>query len=181
MSYLFSFKGRINRAKIWLFLLICLCVDVVIGVIAAHGFGWAETLKSFVAAVKALAPGEHLDLAKVAAPKMLGTTSYAAIAAIGLLYLAVIYASLAVYAKRLHDRGKSAWWLLVYVLLPMVLQGYMFASAPSFSAALMGIRSPLGHAAYGVASLISLWVFVELYFFRGTRGENRFGPDPLAK
>jgi len=28
--------------------------------------------------------------------------------------------------------------------------------------------------------LISLWVFIELYFFRGTAGDNRFGPDPLA-
>jgi uncharacterized membrane protein YhaH (DUF805 family) len=27
---------------------------------------------------------------------------------------------------------------------------------------------------------VALWFFVELGFFRGTRGPNRFGPDPLA-
>ena len=25
-----------------------------------------------------------------------------------------------------------------------------------------------------------LWAFVELYCLRGTEGENRYGPDPLA-
>lgn len=31
-----------------------------------------------------------------------------------------------------------------------------------------------------LATLISLWAFVELYIFRGTVGDNRYGPDPLA-
>ena len=30
------------------------------------------------------------------------------------------------------------------------------------------------------ATLIFLWVFIELYCLRGTTGDNRFGPDPLA-
>ena len=29
---------------------------------------------------------------------------------------------------------------------------------------------------YGV---IGFWLFIEMAFLRGTRGENRFGPDPL--
>jgi uncharacterized membrane protein YhaH (DUF805 family) len=31
-----------------------------------------------------------------------------------------------------------------------------------------------------LACLIALWVFIEPYFLRGTHGENRFAPDPLA-
>jgi uncharacterized membrane protein YhaH (DUF805 family) len=30
-----------------------------------------------------------------------------------------------------------------------------------------------------VATVLSIWAFVELYCLRGTVGENRFGPDPL--
>ena len=180
MSYLFGFKGRINRAKIWLFLLICLCVDVALVVIAAYGFDWSETGKTLVAALKDVAPGQQLDIHKVAAPKMIGT-SHTAIAAMGVLYLLFVWAALAVYTKRLHDRGKSAWWLVLYWLVPMLLQVYAVVSAPSVLDSLVGERTALGHAAYGIASLISLWVFVELFFFRGTRGENKYGPDPLAK
>ena len=179
MSYLFSFKGRINRARIWLFLVICICVDIVLGVIAAYGFDWSVTLKSFVAVFKDMTPGQELDLHKIAAPAMTGT-SYPAIAAMAVIYLLVVWAGFAIFVKRLHDRGKSAWWLLLYWLLPLALQAFMFATAPSILDAIMGVRTPLGHAAYGVATLISLWVFIELYFFRGTRGDNRFGPDPLA-
>lgn len=36
-----------------------------------------------------------------------------------LVSLALIYPSLAVYAKRCHDRSKSAWWLLL-LLIPLV-------------------------------------------------------------
>ena len=31
-----------------------------------------------------------------------------------------------------------------------------------------------------VAFAFSVWLFVELGFLRGTRGPNRFGPDPLG-
>lgn len=179
MSYLFSFRGRINRAKIWLFVLICLLVDAVLMVIAAHGFDWSETVKSFFAVLKELTPGEHLDPHKIAAPKLTGA-SYPAMAAIGVIYLVLIWAGLAIFVKRLHDRNKSAWWLLLYWLAPVALHVYAYASAPSICDAMMGVRTPLGHVAAGIALLISLWVFVELYCFRGTKGENRFGPDPLA-
>ena len=180
MSYLFGFSGRINRAKIWLFFLICLVVDIAIGALAAYGFDWSETVKSFVAAAKEMTPGQQLDFTKVAGPKMAGAHSYGALATMAALWLMLMYVGLAIFVKRLHDRNKSAWWLLLYWLLPMALQIYSYATAPSFGAALMNIRTPLGYAAYGIAMLISLWVFVELYIFRGTRGENRFGPDPLA-
>ncbi len=28
--------------------------------------------------------------------------------------------------------------------------------------------------------IVQLWPLVELYFFRGTSGQNEFGPDPLG-
>src|SRR5713226_1091938 len=35
--------------------------------------------------------------------------------------IAVFISSLAVMTKRLHDRDKSAWWLLVFVIAPTIL------------------------------------------------------------
>jgi len=181
MSYLFGFRGRINRAKIWLFLLICLVVDIALVAIAAYGFNWSETLNTLVAAVKDAAQSHHaVDYGKVAGPKMAGPHSYAALAAMAVIYLTLIYVGLAVFVKRLHDRNKSAWWLIPYWLVPIALQIYGLASSPSFREAMVGIRTPIGYVAYGIGSLISFWVFVELFIFRGTKGDNRFGHDPLA-
>jgi uncharacterized membrane protein YhaH (DUF805 family) len=49
--------------------------------------------------------------------------TYSARSGIGLLSgiwsLASIYFSLAIYAKRWHDRGKSGWWSLI-ILIPIV-------------------------------------------------------------
>ncbi len=67
----------------------------------------------------------------------------------GLLWLGLIvslcalWPALAAMTKRLHDRDKSAWWLLL-LLVPVI--GW-------------------------------LWLIIELAFFRGTNGENRFGGD----
>ena len=36
-----------------------------------------------------------------------------------LLWLATIWPALAIYAKRWHDRDKSAWWILI-TLIPLV-------------------------------------------------------------
>ena len=98
-------------------------------------------------------------------------------------------------AKRLHDRNKSAWWLLIFVVLPIVLQISFFWGFPDrmahFQAVIEAMRqhqppplppveSQVASIGRGVATLIGLWAFVELYFLRGTTGENRFGPDPLA-
>jgi uncharacterized membrane protein YhaH (DUF805 family) len=95
--------------------------------------------------------------------------------ALGLVFaglLPAIWAGLAVAAKRLHDRDKSAWWLLVFFVLPSVLER-MGDSAGAAGGA------PAGMALYFAAFVVSVWGLVELGFLRGTAGPNRFGPDPL--
>lgn len=63
----------------------------------------------------------------------------------GLFTSVALWPNIAVAVKRLHDRNKSGWWLLL-LLIPLI-----------------GI----------------IWFFVEGGCLRGTRGPNRFGPDPL--
>ena len=81
---LFSFQGRINRAKYWLASLIPLAL---VGVVLC------------------------LPMARL--PK--AATVFLAVT-LGIIVLAM---ALALGVKRLHDRDKSAWWLLIFYVLPI--------------------------------------------------------------
>ena len=78
--------------------------------------------------------------------------------------------------KRLHDRDKSAWWLVVFYLVPGVLG--RFAGSMWFSGA-------AGWATNYILTLASfvltIWGFVEIGCLRGTAGSNTYGPDPLSQ
>ncbi len=94
-------------------------------------------------------------------------------------YLAIVLAlifcvlwsnsSVAIGIMRLHDRGKSGYWLLLFYLGPGVL-GAIGKLAGSSIALLLDSAS----------SLIVVWTIVELGCLRGIAGPNKYGPDPLA-
>ena len=88
--------------------------------------------------------------------------------------LVLLISSLAVVTKRLHDRGRSAWWLLLFYLLPGMLGGIGFgvfyATGTTAVLAVLGV----------IAGAIAIWAFVEVGCLRGTVGPNRYGGDPLA-
>ena len=51
---------------------------------------------------------------------ILGTRTESGMCILGLIYsIAAIYPSIALYAKRWHDRGKSGWWSLI-ILVPII-------------------------------------------------------------
>jgi uncharacterized membrane protein YhaH (DUF805 family) len=180
--YLFGFSGRINRAKQWAMLLVSLVGCILIGVAFAFTIGGGPIVdainhKTTFAAIVA-SPQAHL----------FGI-------AFGVVDVLMIYISLAVMAKRLHDRNKSAWWILIFFVLPLALQVPVFMAMPALFAHLGAVmhaaqnhlppppqpfESPVVLIARGAAAIINLWAFVELYILRGTAGDNRFGPDPLA-
>ncbi|MBL6852587.1 MAG: DUF805 domain-containing protein [Alphaproteobacteria bacterium] len=177
MHYLFGFSGRINRAKIWLFILIVVAFWVVvgigIGIVAAAQFG-GQTQQAH------LTPQEVVS--KLGVVFLIG----------GIAYLLTLWMGLAVTTKRLHDRNKSAWWLLIFFGAPIVLNvprymalwhaiqdGTFTQLAQQGQVASLG--GPVAIIAGGAATLISLWAFVELYCLAGTTGPNAYGADPLAK
>jgi uncharacterized membrane protein YhaH (DUF805 family) len=91
-------------------------------------------------------------------------------------WVAFVVASLANGARRLHDRNKSVWWLLLFYALPTVL-------AAPFQLAQHGPPDDFQAVAALLAVLglpFSLWGLVEMGFLKGKAGPNRFGEDPLS-
>jgi uncharacterized membrane protein YhaH (DUF805 family) len=157
---LFSFKGRIQRLYWWV-------TTIAVGAAA----GAATTILN-VAAKSAGQVEINPDTQFAEPTGIFG----AAVAAIGLANLWINYA---LSAKRLHDRDRTGWWLLVQTLL-VVLTVFLVVLAVLMSeeerSAWWAITAPVGIAAF----VISLWLFVEIGFLKGTQGPNRFGPDPLG-
>jgi uncharacterized membrane protein YhaH (DUF805 family) len=93
----------------------------------------------------------------------------------GMLNIVIFISSLAVGVKRLHDRSKSGWYLVLFYIVPgiLVTAGIVVGTVMEDS---IVIASILGLAAFA----IGVWAFVELGCLRGTIGPNQYGPDPLA-
>ena len=89
------------------------------------------------------------------------------IAILVILYIPLIWIGLG--AKRLHDRDKSAWWLLVFYALPTIL-----------STVADRVEDAQFIILHIVSFGISVWAFVEIGCLRGTVGPNRYGSDPLS-
>jgi uncharacterized membrane protein YhaH (DUF805 family) len=76
----------------------------------------------------------------------------------------------AIMIKRLHDRNKSGWWLVPFLVAPLLLHRPSdWLDNPTLVLLVDGLAFSLG-----------LWCFIELLCLSGTTGPNRFGPDPLA-
>jgi uncharacterized membrane protein YhaH (DUF805 family) len=96
--------------------------------------------------------------------------------------LALTVSWLAVAVKRLHDRDKSAWWVVGLYGFPVVL--ICIGLAAGFAGSdgmgeLAGVWGFLARLCIVAAVGIAFWFFVELACFRGTPGYNRYGPDSI--
>jgi uncharacterized membrane protein YhaH (DUF805 family) len=88
--------------------------------------------------------------------------------------------------RRIHDRNRNAYWLLIFfgpgsVLTAVTL--YLIDAGIDLregTAAMVLFGLAFGSAAL-FATLLLCWGAVELAFLKGTSGPNRFGPDPIAK
>ena len=137
---LFLFHGRLNRQPYWL---ITIAITIVMMLLVL--FAWAMGADDEVA------------------------VSSAAVVIIVMLCIPLAWIGLAVSAKRLHDRDKSAWWLVVFYLVPAILGTIAY---------FLGMAGVVLHL---VSFGIFVWAFVEIGCLRGTRGANRYGPNPLGR
>ena len=93
----------------------------------------------------------------------LGAGTIAVFGLFAICALAILIPSVAVGVRRLHDTDRSGWWILT-------------PAVPNVIAVLIA-----GPAIAGVLSVAALGLSVALlvfYCLDGTRGPNRFGPDP---
>ena len=139
----YSFRGRVNRARFWLVSIIWSVYSEAL-LLIWDDFGVADALAD--------------------KPYRLGAILAAAV-------LPLIVSCLAVSVTRLHDRNKSAAWLILFLIAPGALES--MAQLNNIDAAPMVFLMVISGA-------IALWAFVELYCLRGTVGANTYGPDPLA-
>jgi len=92
-----------------------------------------------------------------------------------ILALGVIVPGLAATVRRLHDTNRSGWWILIAVV-PYFIMGVMMGMAAASG-------STTGMASAGLVGLIALAGGIAMLVFMvlpGTKGDNRFGPDPYA-
>jgi uncharacterized membrane protein YhaH (DUF805 family) len=138
---LFSFRGRLSRKSYWMTIIATMAIIVLLLLLALS-----------------MLREHRFEFAAFTVVILL------------ILYIPLVWIGLAISAKRLHDRDKSAWWLLVFYLLPGIL---------STAGNEMG---DVGFILLHIISFaISVWAFVELGCLRGTPGPNRYGPDPLSR
>lgn len=90
--------------------------------------------------------------------------------------LLLIYPSFALAVKRAHDRDRSTGLIAAFFALVILLNIIQ----------LLGVGSWPGAARILFVTVSALWfafmifLVIDLGFFRGTRGPNQYGPDPLG-
>ena len=89
--------------------------------------------------------------------------------------IVILITSVAIGIKRLHDRDKSGWYLLLFYVVPGILMTAAVGMYVTMEDATL-VSTVLGLATVA----IGVWAFVELGCLRGTVGPNHYGPDPIA-
>jgi uncharacterized membrane protein YhaH (DUF805 family) len=155
---LFSFQGRINRAKFWLGAAVyCSLYYVLLGPLPS-------------VATRLFRLPDQLSI----------WDSWRIIGLVGMLVatlVAAFWSALAIGAKRLHDRGKPGEWMLVF-LLPWWI--YDAVASGDIDHRTTEWPAWVATGLLVAAIVVLLWAVVELGLLPGTSGTNRYGEDPLG-
>jgi uncharacterized membrane protein YhaH (DUF805 family) len=101
--------------------------------------------------------------------------------------LAIFVPDLAVTVRRLHDTERTGWWILaplapyVVILIAAGVAGStinLTAKDPAASGTIAAVGIVAGLA--GLAVLVLAIILLVFMFLEGTRGPNKYGPDPKA-
>jgi uncharacterized membrane protein YhaH (DUF805 family) len=164
--FLTSFEGRINRAGYWRTTLVMLGSMIIALLVLAGiclGFGIPTgPLNINIVGISASIQLSDDDVASKAGliPRI--------VTLLMTLVFAWFYAVASI--RRLHDRNKSGWWMIPFVVATGVYGQFGDRLGGSWTAAVVGLA----------VFIAFIWGLVEMYFLMGSSGPNRFGPDPLA-
>jgi uncharacterized membrane protein YhaH (DUF805 family) len=141
-SALCAFRGRIGRSQYWSLTGLYLLV-LIVGLIAFVAIG----------IVVHAGAGDAITLAMVPIAIAFILAMSVAIAGVGI--------------RRLHDRGKSGYWLLLYYCAPLWASRHAGLDAA-------------GLAYLVVTTGVAIWALVDLGVLRGDAASNSFGPGQSA-
>jgi uncharacterized membrane protein YhaH (DUF805 family) len=177
-QFLFGFEGRINRAKYWyaVFASLISCLVFMLALAFAIGIIFGAHVTSVDVQFFDVFgnPPSFPFRARFsgADPETTALISLLFHLAGTPIFVVSIWIVVAATIKRLHDRNKSGWWIVAFFVAPALL-GNIVGQLDDESY----VACALALIAFGFYS----WGFAELLFFKGTRGPNGFGPDPLAR
>ena len=114
VRYLFSFEGRINRAKFWLAGLITFCwtmfLIMLVFIPVAYLFDGPQKLHVGFENIFAIYdPQSYHGLSR---------PDLCSIVVNAIVMPPVLWVFLATAVKRLHDRDRSGWWLVLFFAVP---------------------------------------------------------------
>lgn len=157
-----TFSGRAPRAEFWWFMLFMAITYILFWFLMLGAIG-----------------------GMMAAQPESPVAAFGAMGAIGifmiLFWLALLVPTIAVQVRRLHDTNRSGWWLgafyLLYAVYVVVTLGSAFSAAADPSA---GAGAVAGSLLISLVFLVYSVVLLVFFCLAGTRGANRYGPDPYG-
>jgi uncharacterized membrane protein YhaH (DUF805 family) len=157
-----DFSGRSRRMEFWMWQLFQVIVYILVVVLA------------MIVGAGGLMTGDPTAMAGAGGAALLIMGLY------GIYALAVIVPSIAVAVRRLHDTNRSGWWFLAPIVpyvIGIVAAGTGVATGTEGGAATGGILALVSILAAVVLGL----VLIVFYFLEGTKGPNKYGPDPKGR
>lgn len=97
-----------------------------------------------------------------------------------LLMLAFFIPNLAVTVRRLHDTNRSGWWIMLFwgPYLVMMLSAFVIGAGAATNNQDGAMAGGLLYLLASIVFLAGCLVLLVFMFLEGTRGPNRYGPDP---
>ncbi len=180
-----DFQGRSRRSEFWLWLLFRYVVNSIAAIIAA-----SLIMGNISYLFLTPNPDPHVFL------RHYFTTIMPMIPLLGIIRLAFLIPDLAVAVRRLHDIGRTGFWLLLPfavgiggLIVGFVLGGFQIWSlvrlgdhindAATFGYVLGFIGTFL--LCFVLPSLVAWLVLLVFFITEGKRGPNCFGPDPKGE
>lgn len=168
-----SFTGRAPKSEYWRIKMLLGVIFIILLVVNLGGLSARALVNHIGSALVpfgSIASGTHVSISYRLFVESGGQVSPFFSIILFVFMIARIILDLAVTVRRIHDLNKSGWWLLL-IFPPGIIGLVLFAISDwleLLSVVLVVISSVL-------VIIFAVW----LGFFPGTKGENRFGPDPL--
>ena len=152
LRFCFSFKGRLNRKAFALYF-----------------------FRLFFFAILFLSP--WLLMPEDSTPPV-----HVTIIAVTILLVPILLIGAGIFScfvKRCHDLNFSGWWFFIFSILANAVNNLTDDDGDSRFPDIL--PNPITLSILLVCLLISVVLYYFLFFVKGTKGENKYGPDPLEK